>query len=89
MTVSIRDDDTPAICQMLYTSERADVAQMFSGYNASIQHNAEAAAHGETAPADADGAGLMVVGPLMSSVVLRQVSSLSVAPLNLVIVRSE
>ena len=64
---------------------------MFSGYNASIQHNAEAAAHGERAPADdADGgAGLMVVGPLMSSVVLRQVSSLSLAPLNLVIVRRE
>ena len=42
------------------------------GYNASLKNKAEAAAaRGENVKQD--GAGLMVVGPLMSSVALRQV----------------
>lgn len=41
------------------------------GYNASLQNRAEAAARGDIAKPDASG--LMVVGPLMSSLALRQV----------------
>ena len=47
------------------------------GYNASLQNRAEAAARGDSVQPDASS--LMVVGPLMSSVALRQVRDYALA----------
>lgn len=47
------------------------------GYNASLQNRAEAAARGDIVQPDASS--LMVVGPLMSSVALRQVRAYALA----------